>query len=193
MGEINMSGQGAGSFGKSSSNSRSSGESGVSAVDRGRAAGGAFQTLADVRPIIDQFLSNPSMLNLNSSGLTPGAQNVANNMVRTGVLDQFNKLSAGGALRGQVNPQNTSNIIGNATERAVASALPQFLQQAQGNEMFNATSNQLTQGQGINFLQGLASLFTGLTQGSSQESTGSSKAFNIAMSGGGGAGGGGSI
>lgn len=176
---------------RTSSSQSSSGESGVSGPDRAQATGEAFRVLSGLEPQILNFMQNPSMLNL-TNGLTPGASNLAGQLVSDQAKQFFSKLSGGGALRGQVSPANTSSLIGSATERAVASALPQFIDQARTNEFFNATSAQNTQAQGLGFLQNLVSLFTGLTQGSSQQSSGSSKGFGLNFSGGGGAGGGGS-
>ena len=183
---------GAAGFGvqRSSGSSQSSGESGVAGPDRATAAAEGLQTLGGLKPIIESFMQNPAMLQL-TNGLTPGASNLAGQLVSDQAKQFFSKLSGTGALRGQVNPANTSSLIGSATQRAVNAALPQFIDQARLNEVFNATNPQNTQAQGINFLQQLASLYTGLTQGSSQYSSGSQKSFGIGMSASGGSAGGG--
>ena len=178
---------GAAGFGvqRSSGSSQSSGESGVSGPDRATAAAGGLQTLAGLEPIIESFMQNPAMLQL-QNGLTPGASNLAGQLVSDQAKQFFSKLSGTGALGGKVHPANTSAIIGSATQRAVNAALPQFIDQARLNEVFNVTNPQNTQAQGINFLQQLASLYTGLTQGSSQQSSGSQKAMGLQMQASGG-------
>jgi hypothetical protein len=176
MGEIVMSL--GGGFGKSKSSQQTSGESGVSGRDRALATQQAFRVLGSLEPIINQFRGGVPQLSL-TNGLTPGAAGLAGALVNNSAQNLFSKLSGTGALRGQVNPQNTSSIIGSATSQAVGQALPQFIDQARGNELFNATAGQQTQAQGIQFLQGLASLFSGLTTGSSQSGSGKSSAFNF--------------
>ncbi len=173
-----MSGSGAFGFSRSKSKQSSQGESGVSREDRALATEQAFNTLAQLGPIINQFRADVPQLSL-TNGLTPGAASLAGSLVNNSAQNLFSKLSGSGALRGQLNPANTSSIIGSATSQAVAQALPQFIEQARGNELFNATAGQQTQAQGIQFLQGLASLFSGLTEGSSQSSKGKSSAFGF--------------
>lgn len=170
-------------FNKSNQSSSSSSESGVARKDRGLAAGEAFRVLAETEPLIKAFYGNVPQLNL-TNGLTPGASNLAGTLVDAKARDFFSKLSAGGAADGQVHPQNTSNVIGSATQRAVESVLPQFIQQAQANELFNTTSQQNTQAQALSFLGNLAQLFQGLTQGSSARSQGSASSFGMNTSGG---------
>lgn len=169
-----------GSSGSSDSSSR--GESGVSGPDRALATGGAFDVLQGLGPQIASFLQNVPQLNL-TNGLTPGVSGLANQLVTSSANSLFNRLSSSGALRGQLRPANTSAIIGSASERAATSVLPQLTTQAQNNELFNVTSQQNTQAQGLAFLQNLAGLFTGLTKGSSQssEGTASNSSFGFAV------------
>jgi len=182
-----MSGSLGGGFSHSTSRQDSSGESGVSAVDRGIATGGAFSTLEGLGPQIQSFLQNIPQLQLNEQGLTSGQAGMANSLVSGAANSLFSKLSGSGALRGQLNQRNTSGIIGSASERAAASVLPQLIQTSGANTLFNTTAGQNTQGAGIGFMQGLASLFSGLaTGGSSQQGSGNSSAnsFNFNSSGG---------
>ncbi len=163
---------------KSGGTQRSSGESGVSRDDRRFATGEAFEVLRSARPLVEQFFSNVPQLNL-TNGLTPGVANLAQQTANNTANTLFSRFSGSGASRGQLRPANRAGIIGNATERATAAVLPQLTQQAQQNELFNTTSQQNTQAQGLQFLQGLANLYTGLTAGGSQKSKGRTSAFGL--------------
>jgi len=175
-------------FGMSKSNSSQAtqGESGVSGPDRALATGKAFDTLGGISPLIQQFLQDVPQLSLTPQGLTQGQGSLANSLVSNAATGLFNKFSASGAGRGQLNPLNLSNVIGSASERAAASVLPQLITTSGQNTLFNTTAGQNTRGQGIGFLQNLSSLFTNLTQGSSQSSEGRSaaKSFNVSTAGG---------
>lgn len=170
----------AGSFSKQKSSGNQSSESGLSSLDRAAAADLSFENLQQLGQQIEAFnKGGPSLLNLDNKGLTPGVSNLAGDLVKTGVTDMFNKLSAGGAARGQLSPKNTSGIIGSATQRAVQSALPQFINQAGQNELFNAQAPQQFAMQGISQFKDLISLVQNMFEGSSSKGSQKSSGFSV--------------
>ena len=179
-----MSGFGSFGFQKSTGSQSSSSESGVSPEDRALATGETFRILSGLEGLTNQVLGTQPNLQLNAQGLTPGVSNLVGSLIKDGVMQQFNKVSGGGALKGQVSPKNTSSLIGTSTERAVNNALPQFINQAQSNEVFQAQAPQSTLLAAIQQYQQLANLFSNLTQGSSSQSKGKQSSFGIQLAGG---------
>lgn len=174
----------AGSFSKQKSSGGQSSESGISGEDRALATEKSFEELENLGEKIDAFNKlGPSLLNLNSSGLTPGVSKLANDLVTSGVTQQFNKLSAGGAARGQLSPNNTPGLIASATQRAVQSALPQFISQAGENERFNALEPQKFAQQGLQQFKEMIALLQNLTEGSSSSGSQKSSGFSVGGSG----------
>ena len=168
-----------GSFSKQKSSGNQSSEAGLSGEDRAAAADLAFENLEKLGQDIEAFKQGgPTLLNLDQNGLTPGAANLAGNLVQQGVTSHFNKLSAGGAAKGQLTPKNTSGIIGSATQRAVQSALPQFINQASQNELFNAQAPGQFAQQRMSQFKDLISLIQNLTEGSSSKGSQKSSGFS---------------
>lgn len=157
-----------GSGSKESSSSKASGQTGVGFDNRGEAFDTLKTLLSGMTESSTQFSNTAPMLNLDSQGLTPETSNLLEQMITSGVTSQFNKLSAGGAARGQLSPKNTPGIIGSSVQRATAAALPQFLPISQQNTLFNTTSQSNTQAKGIEQLQGIASIFAALATGGSE-------------------------
>lgn len=170
----------------SSQSSESESRSGVSQANRNKATDRTFNLVDTLLPQIQAFSQNvPTILTNPTTGLTPQQTNLVGNLVQSGVNSQFNKLSAGGALKGQMSPKNTHALVGTSTERALTSVLPQFVDIQQQNQLFNTTSAQNTQAQSFQFLQNLGGLLLGLTQGSegNSQSSGSSFGFNFGVGG----------
>lgn len=161
---VSLGGGGSGS----SSKSESSGQSGVSFENRDETFDILKKFLTGQTESIMEFNRTAPTLNTDAQGLTPETSSLLEKMITTGVTDQFNKLSAGGAARGQLSPKNTPGIIGSSVQRATANALPQFLPISQQNTMFNATSQSNTLAKGIEQLQGVASIFAALATGGSE-------------------------
>lgn len=159
---------------KSSESSKSSGQGGVSFENRDETFDILKKFLTGMTESTMEFNRTAPTLNTDAQGLTPETSNLLEKMITTGVTDQFNKLSAGGAARGQLSPKNTPGIIGSSVQRATANALPQFLPISQQNTLFNATSKSNTLAKGIEQLQGIASIFAALAT-SGQESKTKSK------------------
>lgn len=164
---VSLGGGGSGS----SSKSESSGQSGVSFENRDETFDILKKFLTGMTESTMEFNRTAPTLNTDAQGLTPETSSLLENMITTGVTDQFNKLSAGGAARGQLSPKNTPGIIGSSVQRATANALPQFLPISQQNTMFNATSKSNTLAKGIEQLQGIASIFAALATSGSESRT----------------------
>ena len=162
---------GGGSKGSSSSSSSSYNYSGVSDDNRNETFDILKKFLTGMTESTMEFNKTAPTLNTDAQGLTPETSSLLEKMITTGVTDQFNKLSAGGAARGQLSPKNTPGIIGSSVQRATANALPQFLPISQQNTMFNATSKSNTLAQGIEQLQGIASIFAALATGGGEGSS----------------------
>jgi len=158
-----------GGGGSDSSKSSSSGQGGVSFENRDETFDILKKFLTGMTESTMEFNRTAPTLNTDAQGLTPETSSLLEKMITTGVTDQFNKLSAGGAARGQLSPKNTPGIIGSSVQRATANALPQFLPISQQNTLFNATSKSNTLAKGIEQLQGIASIFAALAT-SGQES-----------------------
>jgi len=161
---ISLGGGGSGS----SSKSESSGQGGVSFENRDETFDILKKFLTGMTESTMEFNRTAPTLNTDAQGLTPETSNLLEKMITTGVTNQFNKLSAGGAARGQLSPKNTPGIIGSSVQRATANALPQFLPISQQNTMFNATSKSNTLAKGIEQLQGIASIFAALATSGSE-------------------------
>lgn len=164
---VSLGGGGSGS----SSKSESSGQGGVSFENRDETFDILKKFLTGMTESTMEFNRTAPTLNIDAQGLTPETSNLLEKMITTGVTDQFNKLSAGGAARGQLSPKNTPGIIGSSVQRATASALPQFLPISQQNTLFNATSKSSTLAKGIEQLQGIASIFAALATSGSESKT----------------------
>ena len=164
---VSLGGGGSGS----SSKSESSGQSGVSFENRDETFDILKKFLTGMTESTMEFNRTAPTLNTDAQGLTPETSNLLEKMITTGVTDQFNKLSAGGAARGQLSPKNTPGIIGSSVQRATANALPQFLPISQQNTLFNATSKSNTLAKGIEQLQGIASIFAALATSGSESRT----------------------
>lgn len=167
--------------GGSKQKSKSKSSSGVDKDDRGMATQELFSLIEQILlPQIQQYRDSAPQIAVNSvTGMTPQQTNMARSMVDTGIRQQFNKLSGGGAMKGQLSPKNTSALVGSSTERAVESVMPQFATMAQENLKFNTTSQQNTMGNAAGFMQNLAGLLLGLTQGSEGMQSGSGNSFNF--------------
>lgn len=164
---VSLGGGGSGS----SSKSESSGQGGVSFENRDETFEILKKFLTGMTESTMEFNRTAPTLNTDAQGLTPETSSLLEKMITTGVTDQFNKLSAGGAVRGQLSPKNTPGIIGSSVQRATANALPQFLPISQQNTMFNATSKSNTLAKGIEQLQGIASIFAALATSGSESKT----------------------
>lgn len=164
---VSLGGGGSGS----SSKSESSGQGGVSFENRDETFDILKKFLTGMTESTMEFNRTAPTLNTDAQGLTPETSSLLEKMITTGVTDQFNKLSAGGAARGQLSPKNTPGIIGSSVQRATANALPQFLPISQQNTMFNATSKSNTLAKGIEQLQGIASIFAALATSGSESKT----------------------
>lgn len=91
----------------------------------------------------------------------------------------FNKASAGGAMRGQVTPENTNQIVGSSMLNASQFLTPYILQNQQ---YLNQLPDQLM-GQRLGYLQASQAAKTGLLGGQST-GYGSGYGYGVQMSGG---------
>lgn len=181
-----------GGFSSSKNKSKSTSTFGVGKEERQRAAQEGLDFIPNtLLPQVQDFATRVPLLSLTPQGLTQAQSGLAGNLVDSQFRNFFNKFSARNATRGQVSPQNVTGTIGSATQRAVESALPQFLSLAKENEMFNVQSPQNTQAQAIAFLKDIGQLFSLFTQGGEQKSKGSGSSLSVNFAGGAGSGGGG--
>lgn len=95
----------------------------------------------------------------------------------------FNKASAGGAMRGQVTPENTNQIVGSAMLNGSQFLMPYILQNQQ---YLNGLPDQLN-AQRLGYLQASQNAKAGLL-GSTSTAQGSGSGFGFSMSGGMGSG-----
>lgn len=91
----------------------------------------------------------------------------------------FNKASAGGAMRGQVTPENTNQIVGSAMLNGAQFLTPYILQNQQ---YLNSLPDQLN-AQRLGYLQASQAAKSNLL-GTQSNTTGSGTGFGFSMSGG---------
>jgi len=128
-------------FGFGTSKQKSSSEFGLNREDRDLAFDTFFPTFQQIPSFVDQFRSvETPRLNLGATGLTQSQEGLAGRLLSPALRQQTNLVSAGNALRGQLQPLNFGGIVQGASERALTKVLPQFVAQAGQNELFNVTS-----------------------------------------------------
>lgn len=183
-----MGGSGAFSFNKNKSKSKS--EFGLNRDDRDLSFDTFFPEFQKLPGFISDFRSTPApQLNLGLTGLTSSQEGMAQRLLAPALRQQTNLVSANNALRGQVSPLNFSNVVQGASERALTKVLPQFIDQAGRNELFNVTSPFETDKAKIEATLAMFDKLSQLFQGGS--SRGKASGFGFAASGGGSATGGG--
>ena len=164
---------------------RSASNSGVNAGERGAISAGAGQTAALSSQLSEQFARSPFgyFQNQNIRSLVPQNQYglpVETTQALNALGNQwFNKASAGGAMRGQVTPENTNQIVGSSMLNAAQFLIPQIMQNQQ---YLNALPDQLAS-QRMGYLQADMDSRSRLL-GSTSQSSGHQSAYGFNMKGG---------
>lgn len=125
--------------------------------------------------------SNVPLLQLNQdTDLTTAQQNQATSFIDRLAKSMFSKFSAGANLRGQAHVQNLSSLVGSSAENAVLQVLPQTLELAGKNRLFNTTAPILAKIREFEAQTELQKILAGLVTGSSfGKSSGSASAFDF--------------
>jgi hypothetical protein len=157
--------------GSSKQKSKGSNSTGISSQNRSDSFDALNNFISTMWNTTQEFGSRTPRLDLDHRGLMPQQSNLLNSMVSQGMTEQFNKLSGGGAMRGQLSPANTTGLIGSSAEKATLQALPQFLPISQQNSMFNATTDQDNRAKTLGFMAQLAAFLGNAATGGGEGST----------------------
>lgn len=178
-------------FQEHSGDQQSTSNTGVLPNERTGISQGAGRTAYISENLAEQFARSPFgyFQNQNIRSLVPQNQYglpVETTQALNALGNQwFNKASAGGAMRGQVTPENTNQIVGSAMLNGAQFLVPQILQNQQ---YLNALPDQLAS-QRMGYLQADMDSRSRLL-GSSSQSSGSQYGYGFNVQGGVGGGGG---